>query len=96
VNERTISLEYRNIHTQILEIRKKKIPIQIETSFDIPCLVLANRRNTKALGATYLSKLSIVVAEAFKITSAPHSAIPTIYLYGAQLVGDTQAVNTSP
>ena len=96
MNERTISLEYRNIHTRILEIRKKKIPIQIETSFDIPCLVLANRRNTKALGATYLSKLSIVVAEAFKITSAPHSAIPTIYLYGPQLVGDTQAVNTSP
>ncbi|MCK4459892.1 MAG: hypothetical protein KAU52_09275 [Methanosarcinales archaeon] len=94
MNGRTISLEYRNIYTRIMEIRKKEIPIQIETSFDIPHLVLANRRNTKALGATYLSKLGIMVAEAFKITSAPHPVIPTIYLYGPQLVGDTQAMNT--
>jgi len=95
VNGRTISLEYRTIYTRIMEIRKKEIPIQIETSFDIPHLVLANRRNTKALGATYLSKLGIMVAEAFKITSAPHPVIPTIYLYGPQLIGDTQAGITS-
>jgi len=76
-------------------IREKEIPIRIESSFDIPCIVMANRRNTKALGATRLSKLSIMVAEAFKITSAQHLVIPTIYQFGPQLIGDTQAVNTS-
>lgn len=95
MNERTISLDYRDTYARIMGIRKKEIPIRIESSFDIPCLVMANRRNTKALGATHLSKLSIMVAEAFKITSAPHPVIPTIYLYGPQLVGETQAVNTS-
>lgn len=95
MNERTISQEYKHTYARIMEIRKKEIPIRIESSFDIPCLVMANRRNTKALGATHLSKLSIMVAEAFKITSAPHPVIPTIYLYGPQLVGETQAVNTS-
>jgi len=90
-----ISQDYRDTYARIMEIRKKEIPIQIETSFDIPHLVLANRRNTKTIGATHLSKLSIMVAEAFKITSAQHPVIPTIYMYGPQLVGDTQTVNNS-
>ena len=78
-----------------MEIREKDIPIRIESSFDILPLVLTNRMNTTAIGATHLSKLSIMVAEAFKITSACHPVIPTIYLYGPQLVGDAQAVKTS-
>ncbi len=78
-----------------METRKKEIPIQIETSFDIPHLVLANRKNTNAIGATHLSKLSIMVAEAFKITSGLHPVVPTIYLYGPQLVGEKQAVKNS-
>ena len=78
-----------------MEIRKKEIPIRIETSFDISPLVLANRRNTKTTGATHLSKLSIMVAEVFKITSAQHPVIPTIYQFGPQLIGDTQAVKKS-
>ena len=36
-----------------------------------------------------------MIAEEFKIILAQHPVIPTIYLYGPQLVGDTQAVNTS-
>jgi hypothetical protein len=91
VKEREISQEYKNTYARIMEIRKKEIQIPIETSFDIPRLVLANRRNTKALGATHLSKLGILVAKAFKITSALHPFIPTIYLYGPQLLGEKQA-----
>ena len=90
-----ISPDYREIYTKIMEIRKKEIPIQIETSFDIPPLVLANRKNTITTGATHLSKLSIMVAEIFKITSTQSPAIPTIYMYGPQLIGDTQTVNNS-
>jgi hypothetical protein len=78
-----------------MEIKEKEIPIRIETSFDIPHLVLANRRNTNAIGATHLSKLSVMVAEAFKITSALHPVVPTIYQFGPQLVGDTQTVKKS-
>ena len=95
MNERMISQDYRDIYARIMKIRKKEIPIQIETSFDIPRLVLANRRNTNAIWATHLSKLSIMVAEAFKITSALHPVVPTIYLYGPQLVGEKQAVKNS-
>ncbi len=95
MNERTISQEYKHTYARIMGIRKKEIPIQIESSFDIPPLVLANRGNAKAIGATHLSKLSIMVAEAFKITSAQHPVIPTIYLYGPQLVGEKQAVKNS-
>jgi hypothetical protein len=95
VNEREISQDYKNIYARIMEIRKKDIPVRIETSFDIPHLVLANRRNTKTIGATHLSKLSIIVAKTFKIASSRHPVIPTVYLFGPQLVGDTQAVNTS-
>ena len=95
MNDKQISQDYRDIYARIMEIRKKEIPIPIKTSFDIPHLVLANRRNTKTIRATHLSKLSIMVAKAFRITSAQHPVIPTIYLYGPQLVGDTQAVNTS-
>jgi len=95
VNERTISQSYRHTYAKIMEIREKDIPIQIESSFDIPHLVLANRRNTKTIGATHLSKLSIMVAKTFKITSARHPVIPTIYLYGPQLFGEKQAVKTS-
>ena len=95
MNERTISQEYKHTYARIMGIRKKEIPIQIESSFDIPHLVLANRGNAKAIGATHLSKLSIMVAEAFKITSAQHPVIPTIYLYGPQLVGEKQAVKNS-
>jgi hypothetical protein len=90
-----ISQDYRDIYARIMEIREKKIPIQIETSFDIPHLVLANRRNTNTIGATHLSKLSIMVAEAFKITSALHPVLPSIYQFGPQLVGDTQTVKKS-
>jgi hypothetical protein len=78
-----------------MEIRKKEIPIWIETSFDIPHLVLANRSNTKTTGTTHLSKLGIMIAEIFKITSAQHPVIPTIYQFGPQLIGDTQAVKKS-
>jgi len=95
VNEKTISQDYRDIYARIMEIRKKEIPIQIETSFDIPHLVLANRMNANAIGATHLSKLSIMFTEAFKITSALHPVFPTIYLYGPQLVGEKQAVKNS-
>jgi hypothetical protein len=95
VNERTISQDYKETYAKIMEIRKKEIPIQIETSFDISHLVLANRRNTKTTGATHLSKLNIMVAEVFKITSAQHPVIPTIYQFGPQLIGDTQAVKKS-
>ncbi|HUV02610.1 MAG TPA: hypothetical protein VMW67_04090 [Desulfobacteria bacterium] len=95
MKERKISQEYKNTYARIMEIRKKEIQIPIETSFDIPHLVLANRRNTNALGATHLSKLGILVAKAFKITSALHPFIPTIYLYGPQLVGEKQAVKNS-
>jgi len=95
VNERMISNDYRETYVKIMEIRKKEIPIQIETSFDIPHLVLANRKNTKNVGATHLSKLSIMIAEAFKIILTHHPVIPTIYQFGPQLIGDTQAVNTS-
>ncbi|MEA1894437.1 MAG: hypothetical protein U9N36_04375 [Euryarchaeota archaeon] len=95
MKERGISQDCKNTYTRIMEIRKKEIPIRIETSFDIPHLVLANRRNTNAIGATHLSKLSIMVTKAFKITSAQHPVIPTIYLFGPQLVGEKQAVNTS-
>lgn len=52
MNERTISPDYKNTYARIMEIREKKIPIRVETSFDIPHLVLANRR-TK-MGATHL------------------------------------------
>jgi hypothetical protein len=95
VNERTISQDYRDTYARIMGIRKKEIPIQIESSFDIPHLVLANRGNANAMRATHLSKLSIMVAEAFKITSARHPVIPTIYMYGPQLVGEKQAVINS-
>ena len=95
MNEREISQDYKNTYTRIMEIRKKEIPIRIETSFDIPHLVLANRRNANAIGATRLSKLGIMVAKAFKITSVQYPVISTIYLYGPQLVGEKQAVNTS-
>ena len=95
MNERTISQDYRDTYARIMEIREKEIPIQVESSFDIPHLVLANRKNTNAMGATHLSKLSIIVAKVFKITSAPHPVIPTIYLYGPQLVGEKQAMETS-
>ena len=95
MNEREISQDYRNTYAKIMEISKKEIPIQIETSFDIPHLVLANCRNTNTIRATHLSKLSIMVAKAFKITSAQYLVIPTIYLYGPQLVGEKQAVKNS-
>ncbi|HJH30755.1 MAG TPA: hypothetical protein C5S50_00845 [Methanosarcinaceae archaeon] len=95
MNEKTISRDYRDTYAKIMEIRKKGIPIRIETSFDMPHLVLANRRNSKSMGATHLSKLSIMVAEVFKITSAEHPVIPTIYQFGPQLIGDTQAVKKS-
>jgi len=36
-----------------------------------------------------------MIAEAFKIILAHHPVIPTIYKFGPQLIGDTQAVNTS-
>ena len=95
MNEKTISQDYRDTYAKIMKIREKEIPIPVETSFDVPHLVLANRRNTNAIGATHLSKLSIMVAEAFKITSALHPVVPTIYLYGPQLVGEKQAVKNS-
>ena len=95
MNERMISQDYRDTYARIMKIRKKEIPISIETSFDIPHLVLANRRNTNNVGATHLSKLSIMIAEAFKIILAHHPVIPTIYQFGPQLIGDTQAVNSS-
>ena len=95
MNERTISQDYRDTYARIMEIKEKEIPIRIETSFDIPHLVLASRKNTNVIGATHLSKLSIMVAEAFKITSALHPVVPTIYLYGPQLVGEKQAVKNS-
>ncbi len=62
MNERTISQDYRDTYAKIMEIRKKEIPIQVETSFDILPLVLANRRNTKSVLATHLSKLSIMIS----------------------------------
>ena len=95
MNERMISQDYSDTYARIMKIRKKEIPIPIETSFDIPHLVLSNRRNANAIWATHLSKLSIMVAEAFKITSALHPVVPTIYLYGPQLVGEKQAVKKS-
>lgn len=95
MNERMISQDYRDTYARIMKIRKKEIPISIETSFDIPHLVLANRRNTNNVGATHLSKLSIMIAEAFKIILAQHPVILTIYQFGPQLIGDTQAVNKS-
>lgn len=95
MNEKMISQDYRDTYAKIMKIREKEIPIPVETSFDVPHLVLANRRNTNAIGATHLSKLSIMVAEAFKITSALHPVVPTIYLYGPQLVGEKQAVKNS-
>ena len=95
MNERMISQDYRDTYAKIMEIRKKEIPIQIETSFDISHLVLANCRNTKKMGATHLSKLSVMIAEIFKITSTQHPVIPTIYQFGPQLIGDTQAVKKS-
>ena len=78
-----------------MEIKKKEIPIQIETSFDIPHIVLANRRNMNAIGAIRLSKLSIMVAKIFKFDTTLHPVFQTVYLYGPQLIGDTQAMKTS-
>ena len=70
MNERTISQDYRGTYARIIKIREKEIPIHVASSFDIPHLVLANRKNTNAMGATHLSKLSIMVTEAFKITGS--------------------------
>lgn len=95
MNEREISQDYKNTYTRIMEIREKEIPVRIETSFDIPHLILANRMNTNAIGATRLSKLGIMVAKAFQITSVQYPVIPTIYLYGPQLIGEKQAVKNS-
>jgi len=41
VNERMISQDYKNTYARIMEIKKKEILIPIETSSDIPHLVLS-------------------------------------------------------
>ena len=51
MNERTISQDYRDTYARIIKIREKEIPIHVASSFDIPHLVLANRKNTNAMGA---------------------------------------------